>query len=812
MDSKKISCSKTAGTYQIRCQGTAGKVPSTVHTDLFGHKLIEDPFYADNEIKLKWIEDQEWIYENEFNFPKNFNGNRRINLIFEGLDTIAEIILNGQRVGFSANMFRVCEYDVTDLLKSKKNILRIIFHPPRIYAKKIQQKINQFPSARHVERVFVRKAQYSFGWDWGPAFPTSGIWRPVYLIQKEKTWINTVRFNTLSLTTGEANVQTIIQIQGKSDRCRLKATLAHGRDIYNAERPTNKEDSIEIKWKIPDPFLWWPNGMGEANLWDLIVDLIGENGEILDHQEKKVGIRKIDLLLKENGNPTFRFLVNSRPVYIKGANWIPADSFLPRVEGKHYAALLNQAFEADMNMIRVWGGGIYENEIFYDLCDKLGLMVWQDFMFACAAYPEHKDFVNEVKEEVKQNILRLQTHPCIAIWCGNNENEWIWYRDNCGKINEMPGYSIFHQTIPALLKDLDPHRPYWPTTPFGQEDDPNDYKSGNRHVWDIWSQWNDYTQVLTDHSHFVTEFGFQGPANYDTLTKVIPEKDMRPHSFLIEFHNKQDEGPERLTRFLAAHLPLTSDMKSYVYLTQLNQGLALKTCLDHWRQNWPKTSGTIIWQLNDCWPVSSWSLIDSALRPKAAYYFVKRAFTPLSLIFHASDGEVFLKISKHLQQNFQGLINLYQFSVTDGYKVDSFEISIHMSSSDHIFQVELPAGISLSDKGTIFIARLSDNTGKEICRECYHSRQWKHTKLPKAAITKKMIINSQGASITLSSPRLALYVTLSHPDLVFTDNALILLPNEKFLVGITRGNLSQQKMAEINISCLNQFMRNDKLK
>ena len=269
-----------------------------------------------------------------------------------------------------------------------------------------------------------------------------------------------------------------------------------------------------------------------------------------------------------------------------------------------YETLLKYAKDANMNFVRVWGGGIYENEIFYELCDELGLLIWQDFMFACASYPEHKEFMKNVEDEVEQNIERLQHHPSIALWCGNNENEWIWHQEMKTSYKEMPGYKIYHEVIPDILKAADPERPYWPSSPFGSDDDPNAYSSGNRHEWGIWSKWIDYSEVKNDNSLFVTEFGFQGPANKKTFEKYLSKNKRYSQDPVFEFHNKQVEGPERVFKFLSGNLPIKTEWEDFIYLAQLNQALALKTCLERWRINWPVANGSIIWQLNDCWPVA----------------------------------------------------------------------------------------------------------------------------------------------------------------------------------------------------------------
>ena len=406
--------------------------------------------------------------------------------------------------------------------------------------------------------------------------------------------------------------------------------------MYEKKIPIQRSNIYKISFRIKDPKLWWPNGEGEQNLYLLNVKIVDDNNFVLDEVVKNVGIRKIELVLKDKNKSTFKFRINHKDIFCKGVNWIPADSFLPRVAHKKYSDLLSYAKQANINMVRVWGGGTYESDEFYNLCDEMGLLVWQDFMFACGSYPENDDFLANVKEEVTQNVLRLQHHACLALWCGNNENEWIWFQEQKSSYKKMPGYKIFHRVIPKILKKIDHDRPYWPSSPFGNDDDPNSYNSGNTHQWNIWSKWIDYKTVKNDRSLFVTEFGFQGPANKDTFKKYLPKKNRNISDKIFEHHNKQIEGPERIIKFLSSHLPIKTGWDDYLYLTQLNQAFALKTCLEYWRTN-GRTNGSIIWQLNDCWPVTSWSIIDSDINPKIAYYFVKNTFA-LQLLYFKDEG------------------------------------------------------------------------------------------------------------------------------------------------------------------------------
>jgi beta-mannosidase len=582
-------------------------VPGCVHTDLLNAGLIPDPFFADNEVKLEWIHLNNWIYSTEFNLLPDFNPQEPIYLIFEGLDTLADISLNGKRVASTHNMFREYSFRVDHLLRGDSNQITIKFTSPVRGAQSLEKRHGKLAVSLNSERVYLRKAQYSFGWDWGPSFPTMGIWKPAYLMQRGSSRISSLQLFTSDLKRSYARVNLQLILDGKIRRSQLFAELKDPQGKIIASGKSKAQKTVDFDWIIENPVLWWPNGEGEQNLHTLTVCLLDATGGETDCLEKRVGIRTIQLQTENKSKNIFRFLINNQPVYIKGSNWIPADSFLPRISPRKYRSLLQMAADAHMNMVRIWGGGIYEQDIFYDICDELGLLVWQDFMFACGSYPVLPEFLENVKAEVEQVVRRFQYHPCIALWCGNNENEWIWYHTQPGPLTNMYDYRIYHKLLPALVKKLDPGCPYWPSSPFGFDRDPNSPTSGNRHEWDIWSSWVDYEKVKSDHSLFVTEFGFQGPANFHTLEKVIPPDHRKTCDPLFDFHNKQIEGNERLFRFLSGHFPVHSNWWDFIYLTQLNQGMALKTCLEQWRFYSAVTSGSIIWQLNDCWPVISWS-------------------------------------------------------------------------------------------------------------------------------------------------------------------------------------------------------------
>ncbi|RPI72785.1 MAG: glycoside hydrolase family 2 protein [Ignavibacteriales bacterium] len=786
----------------------SANIPGTIHTDLLKHKLIDDPFYNDNEKRLEWICTTDWTYKTVFNKPKDYSNDLPVFLVFEGIETIAEIFLNSSLLGKSENMFLKYEFDVSSLIKEKENILEVNFKSPLKYAKGLEEKYGKLPVALNSERVYIRKAQYSFGWDWGPSFPTMGIWRPVYLEQRDKIFIESFSFTTKEINNNNAILNVKIKLNDKTEEeLSLEVLLVNEEQKYEKKINTNAVIN-EIELEIKNPKLWWPNGEGEQNLYNLEINLLADDKNF-DSLKKKIGIRTINLQLKENNKPTFKFLINGKQIFAKGVNWIPADSFLPRVTNEKYEGLLKLAIYANMNFVRVWGGGFYENDIFYELCDELGLLVWQDFMFACASYPENEEFLENIKEEIKQNVQRLQYHPSLAIWCGNNENEWIWFQEMKTSYKEMPGYKIYHDLIPKILQELNSSSAYWPSSPFNSsspfssDEDPNSYTSGNRHEWGIWSKWIDYSEVKNDSSLFVTEFGFQGPANKKTFEKYLSEENRNTQNKVFEFHNKQVEGQERIFKFLAGNLPVKTDWDDFIYLAQLNQALALKTCLEHWRMNWPLTNGSIIWQINDCWPVTSWSIIDSELQPKISYHFVKNIFNRKVISFKRSEDQLKLTGLNQTDNESTFIIDLQVYRDRTGELIsqEKIEASLESWSKKEIHKMNLK-DIRETDDTTI-VASLIDND-KVLFRNFYSEQKWKYKILSFPQINIKM---KDDKTISVNTDAPAFFVDLFHPGYEFSERGFILLPGEEKELKIMT-NLNQPLIKEeIKIFSLNHYLR-----
>jgi beta-mannosidase len=640
-------------------------VPGDVHTALLLVGRIEDPFYDRNELQCAWIEDREWWYRLKFDGPSGpLAEDERLQLVFHGLDTFATIWLNEQRLGQHSNMFREVVFDVSDLLAiGQSNALALCFDRPMDHI----DHADRFHSwGRNPERVFIRKAQFGFGWDWGPRLPTVGIWRPVELRHKRRASIEGVHFTTLAidLRSNSALVKVGIEVERFTTDVLLSATV----QLSPLEEDSKQLPSIEKKvelvgvgnelrevvyLQVEDPRLWWTHDLGQANRYRLSVT-VSEDGEILDQREDLVGIRTIELDQspdpKEPGTRFFRFKLNGVSVFSKGANWIPADSFVGTISTEKYERLIMSARAANMNMLRVWGGGIYEHDLFYELCDRLGILVWQDFMFACAMYPDHlPGFVEEVEAEARYQVRRLRNHPCIGLWCGNNECQWnhdrhFWKDKN----NLVPGSLFYHNLFPHLLEELDGTIPYWPSSPYGGNDH-NSVEEGDRHNWHVWhgnllrrfgeeqkiESWVDgmkYERYAKDLGRFISEFGLHASPVFETLQRVIPPDQLYHHSHSMDHHIK-DNPKDRLDQLMLSVTGPPKNIQEFVDFSMIAQAEGLKFAIEHFRHRKPHCSGTLLWQFNDCWPVVSWSIMDYYGFKKASYFYVKRAYAPVLASF-----------------------------------------------------------------------------------------------------------------------------------------------------------------------------------
>lgn len=653
------NASRYASRYPSGERSYRGSVPGTVHTDLLKNNIIPDPFFRLNEKEVQWIEDCDWAYTKEFVITDEHLRYNLAHLVLEGVDTVSDVYLNGKFLFRTTNMFISYKTDIKSYLKRGTNTLQVILRSPWKYALNQEKKYGKLFAELDSYRVYIRKAQYSFGWDWGPRLATSGIWKDVYIIFADFAIIENISIETFEVLSNGALVQ--IQTSASTNRFRghqLKWCLSIGnpKELQRYEFPFSRK--LKEKLKVVDVKPWWTHDLGDQNLYSCTISLEDESGYVVDSVEVQVGFRKVVLERKKDLiGESFTFRLNGERLFVRGANWIPMDSFVTRPDSVDYKTLISASRSAGLNMLRVWGGGIYEREDFYRECDAKGLLVWQDFMFACASYPSYDEFMESVRIEAEQNVRRIASHPCSAIFCGNNESEWIWKSKTGQSVEKMPGARIFGELLPRVVKKISPSIVYWRSSPYGG-DDPNSETEGNHHEWNVWSGYRSFRDYEKVNARFVTEFGFQAPPSLSTINSFGLNKDRYIQSKVMRHHNKQVEGTERLFRFLSGEVRIAPDFRQQVLQMQLVQAKAVKTGMLHWRSRKWKTSGAIFWQLNDCWPVSSWSAIDYHKRPKALYYWAKEFNKPLKIVFQKNGSYRYPIIVNDSLNHFAGMITL----------------------------------------------------------------------------------------------------------------------------------------------------------
>lgn len=620
------------------------KVPGEVHTDLLAHQLIPDPFYGNNEDSLRWIEHIRWKYRLQFLSPADLRDYERVELSFEGLDTYARISLNGQPLAHTDNMFRQWNVDVTGLLLPDENTLEIVFTPPPLYHREAVEGFPYLlPSGNESDDIPLkvsahsRKAAFQFGWDWGPRLVGCGIWRPVKLRMWNDARIRQIQTFTLALERDVARMQTRVYVDvAKAGKYRIESP--YGSVERYLERGVHPLDLI---YPIENPELWWCAGEGEAVLHRQWIRLYGEE-IILDEKEDHFGIRQITLVhAPDSLGTSFWFSLNGRPVFMKGANYIPQDIFPSRVQPDQYKSLILAAKEAGMNMLRVWGGGIYEDDLFYEICDQEGILVWQDLMFANSMYPPAKAFLENVRQELIDNILRLGAHPCLALWCGNNEIEVAW--NNWGW-QEKFGYdahtrdalwsfydTLFHQMIPEEIHQHIPLANYTPTSPLSNWGKAENFRHATMHYWGVWHGREHFDQFEHNVGRFMVEYGFQSFPSLESLAEVLPPEALHLHSDMMAHRQKSYIGNGMIRTQMAKYGEVPDDFAAFVQRSQEIQGKALAMATRAHLGAAPYCMGSLLWQLNDCWPGPSWSLIDYYGRRKASYDSTKMVFTQAAL-------------------------------------------------------------------------------------------------------------------------------------------------------------------------------------
>lgn len=605
------------------------KVPGSVYQDLLLNKKMEDPFWRDNEDEALKLMENDFVYETSFTPSGDLLQSDEILLHFDGLDTLADIWLNGELLGKADNMHRIWEYSVTDKLRADENVLKIYFHSPtRFIREQYAQCITM--GSEHCMDGFpqLRKAHCMFGWDWGPRLPDAGIWKDVALLGIEKGRLDSV-YITQEHEEEKVTLHIDARIEGAKDSLfyRVTITAPDGRQITG-------EDSPETL-VISQPMLWWPNGYGEQNLYTVCVQLMDGSREV-DRFEKCIGLRTMTMHIeKDEYGESFAHEVNGVQIFAMGADYIPEDNIYGRITPERTRDLLTQCREANFNCIRVWGGGFYPHDEFYDICDEFGLVVWQDLMFACAVYELTEEFDKNIRAEIRDNVRRLRHHASLGLWCGNNEMEMFVDQGQwVNTLKQKADYiKMYEYVIPQVLREEDPQTFYWPASPSsgGSFDAPNDPDRGDVHYWEVWHGDKPFSEYRKYYFRYASEFGFQSFPCLKTVEAFTEPEDRNIFSYVMDKHQRNDAANGKIMKYMYQTFLYPTDFDTLLYASQLLQGEAIKYGVEHFRRNRGRCMGAVYWQLNDCWPVASWSSIDYFGRWKALHYFAKRFFAPVLL-------------------------------------------------------------------------------------------------------------------------------------------------------------------------------------
>jgi len=794
-------------------------VPGVVHTDLMNNGIIEDPYFRLNERSVQWIDKEDWIYQTTLKVNPEIFAKDNIELDFKGLDTYADVYLNDSLILKANNMFREWRVPVKTLLKEGANELRVYFHSPvKIDLPKfdaihypIEAGNDQSENGGLLDKkisVFARKAGYHYGWDWGPRLVTSGIWRPVYLTGWNNLRLDNIYYRQDDVNAKQAQINAIAGVIADKDGTATLTIQTEGvKNIWTKTVPVQKGyNTIELPVVVKNPRLWWSNGLGEAYRYPFTATVSMNNSS--DSRTDKLGLRKLEVIRdKDAAGTTFYFRLNGVNVFAKGANYIPQDNFLPRVTPKRHKKTILDAVNANMNMLRVWGGGIYEDDVFYDLCDEYGILIWQDFMFACSTYPMNPEMLENIRQEAADNIIRLRNHACIALWCGNNENHTAWFNwgwmpryEKLGVLAELrKDYKdVFHNLLPEAVKKYDPVRFYWPSSPYAGDPDtasetgkPNWNPNGDAHYWGVWHGKDSIANFNIIKARFFSEYGFQSFPEYQSVLKYAPEeRDHDIYSDVMMAHQRGGSFANSLIEwYLLNEYRKPKDFQSFLYMGQLLQGDAIRTAMEAHRRDMPYCMGSLFWQHDDCWPVASWASRDYYGRWKAQHYFAKKAYANLLVSPIANNNQLDVYIVSDLLKPVKGKLQIRIMDLK-GNVVFTQEkaITVPANTSKVQFTDNIDRLLNRKQRNEVVVnARFFENDKTEAVSNNYFLTRYKNIDFPKAVISKSSTVAKDGFDVTLKSDVFArgVFLSIDGIDNFFSDNYFDLLPGEPATIHVT---------------------------
>ncbi|MGG8496877.1 beta-mannosidase [Tenacibaculum sp. TC6] len=776
------------------------KVPGNVYTDLQQHHIIEDPFIKNNEEKTQWVSEKEWIYKTNFTLSPELLKKQFITLTFDGLDTYSSIYINDSLLGKTTNAFRAYTFAVKNLVTAN-NELTIVFSPTTIEEEKAKKQIAY--TLPEGNRIFTRKAQFQYGWDWGPKLNTSGIWKNVHI----KAWNHLtfdaifIQQNTITKEKASLTIQATIESDHETEG-QLSTEVNHKKLVTELHLKKGKH-TYEIPFTIQNPQLWWVHNLGTPYLYQFNFNLTS-NGIQYDTKSIKKGLRTVRLITqKDSIGETFYFELNGQPLYAKGANYIPQHSFQNKVSSQHYQKLLTDVVLTNMNMLRVWGGGIYEHDIFYSLCDEKGILVWQDFMFACAMYPGNTEFLNTVQIEAEQQVKRLRNHASIALWCGNNENSEGWHRWGwqTGRSDEEKKQiwkdylAVFDSILPKTVHQYSDSTSYWESSPKYGRGNPKYEFEGDAHDWWVWHDATPFEHFEQKVPRFMSEFGFQSFPGYEVINYINQKDTVDIHTSAIQAHQKHSRGFQLIHEYMKRDYPVPVKDDDYVYVSQLLQAKGMIMGIEAHRRAKPYNMGTLYWQLNDCWPAISWSGIDYFGNWKALQYKAKKAFKNLLISAEIKNDSATIFVVNDSLSPVSGKLAL-QLIDFDG-KIswtDTKEITVTPNSSQAFYKLPLN---SVQKNSVVFVAKFNNETS------IIYLTSPKSLALKKGNLRTNITPGNGGFFIHLKSNTLLKDVFLtSKVTGHFSDNFFDLLPNEEKVIFLTT---KAEKLEGLLVKTLNDL-------
>ena len=754
------------------------EVPGSVHLDLMRAGVIPDPFVRLHERDVAWVDQSDWVYETTFIVDAALTVFTFLR--FRGLDTIAEITLNGEPLGFTDNMHLMYEFPVTGKLVGGENHLQVVFRSAWRIGGERQAEWDAdgedtlpYHWDNWNQRAFVRKAQYQYGWDWGPVLRGCGIWQPVELVTvpvaRLGDWQHFVEFTDdgKALVTVTAEVE---RMPGSEDTPLKLTTYLRGKLVRPDVPLGSGTVTVAETFVVDHPKRWQPNGCGDPRRILLQMALHSQNAT-LDKRVIPIGLRTIELIREPDADGKgegFKFRVNGNDLFIKGANWIPEDVFPTRITRQRLRERITQARDAGFNMLRVWGGGFYESDTFYNLCDEMGILVWQDFLYACSYYPDTGEYAEKARVEATAAVKRLRHHASLALWCGNNENQMMHDADWTGhKPARLIGDHLYHEILPEVVRAENPETPYWPGSPYGGPD-ANSPNYGDCHNWDVWHGRGDWVHYVENDSRFCSEFGFAASCGLGAWDTCLAPADKHPDSPAVRWHDKTRKGYEVYLGMVDIHFPKSQTLEDLVYYTQCNQAEALKFGVEHYRRRKGRNWGTLFWQLNDCWPVQSWAVIDSQGEPRAAYFASKKFYAPVLLSLVRDGAAVKAHLVSDLLVPLSGEIE-WTLATLDGdilsKQSDSVQVAANSAAEVAAFLLAEAAG---RERDVYVYAQFTPSGSGAAAENMLLLAEPKDLRTANSALTLDIAEEDSRFVLTLTAQRFAPYVWLRR-----TDNGLL---------------------------------------